>query len=83
MAMRYNNYTLLGWFPENKDGSNLINWMKSSVPEKFALYDLSTDPEQKNDLAVSQPEIINQLKPLMLEQWKDIRDEGPDWGKSK
>ena len=83
MAMRYNNYTLLGWFPENRDGSNLIDWMKSSVPEKFALYDLSTDPEQKNDLTESQPEVVNKLKPLMLEQWKDIRDEGPDWGKSK
>ena len=83
MAMRYNDYSLLGWFPENKNGSNLIEWMKSSVPEKFALYDLSTDPEQKNNLAESKPEIINQLKPLLLEQWKDIRDEGPDWGKSK
>ncbi|RTE54159.1 N-acetylgalactosamine 6-sulfate sulfatase [Arenibacter aquaticus] len=81
MAMRYEDYTLLGWLPEKLEHNTLMQWMKSSLPVKFSLYDLSKDPEQKNDLAASQPEMADKLKALMLEHWKEIRDEGPDWKK--
>ena len=79
MAMRYKDYTLLGRFPEKSENETLINWMKSSVPVKFELYDLSNDPEQRNDLASIKPQIVDMLRPLMLEQWIEIRDEGPIW----
>ncbi|MBU3024196.1 sulfatase family protein [Zobellia galactanivorans] len=83
MAMRYDDYTLLGWFPEKTEEDTLVEWMKSSVPVKFALYNLSTDPGQENDLAASEPETVEKLKPIMIRTWKKIRDEGPDWGKLK
>ncbi|RAJ15965.1 sulfatase-like protein [Arenibacter echinorum] len=79
MAMRYNDHTLLGWFPEKLENETLMAWVKSSVPVKFELYDLSKDPEQQNDLGSSEPEMVDKLKPLMLEQWIEIRDEGPNW----
>ncbi|MDO6604445.1 hypothetical protein [Arenibacter palladensis] len=79
MAMRYNDYTLLGWFPEKLENETLMDWMKSSVPVKFELYDLSNDPEQRNDLASIKPQLVDMIKPLMLKQWIEIRDEGPIW----
>ena len=79
MALRYNHYTLLGWLPEKSENETLMEWMKTSVPAKFELYDLSNDAEQSNDLASSKPKIVDILKPLMLEQWIEIRDEGPIW----
>jgi len=84
IAMRYDEYTLMGWFPEKSDdGTTLLEWMKSSIPVKFALYDLTADPGQKNDLAATKPEIVDKLKPKMVDLWKEIRDEGPDWGQVK
>ena len=79
MAMRYDDYTLLGWFPEKSEESTLLDWMKSSVPVTFALYDLTSDPDQQNDLSESEPEMVEKLKPMMIKQWVEIRDEGPDW----
>lgn len=79
MAMRYNDYTLLGWFPEKLENETLMDWMKSSVPVKFELYDLSNDPEQRNDLASIKPQLVDMIRPLMLKQWIEIRDEGPIW----
>ncbi|PXX25397.1 arylsulfatase A [Arenibacter sp. ARW7G5Y1] len=79
MALRYNHYTLLGWLPEKSENETLMEWMKTSVPAKFELYDLSNDAEQTNDLASSKPKMVDILKPLMLEQWIEIRDEGPIW----
>ncbi len=81
MAMRYDDYTLLGWFPEKSERGTLIEWMKSSIPVKFALYNLSTDPGQQNNLSEIEPETVEKLKPKMIELWKEIRDEGPDWEK--
>lgn len=81
ISMRYEDYTLLGWFPEKSKEGTLMDWMKSSVPVTFSLYNLSRDPGQKNDLALNEPEILNKLKPMMIEQWKEIRDEGPNWEK--
>lgn len=83
MAMRYDDYTLLGWFPEKPKDSSLMEWMKSSVPVKFSLYNLSTDPGQKNDLVLLEPETVNELKPKMIRLWKEIREEGPNWEKIK
>ncbi|SFB87329.1 Arylsulfatase A [Algibacter lectus] len=79
MAMRYNNYTLLGKFPEKTEDQTIIEWMKSSVPTTFALYNLDTDPEQKINLAETKPEMVNELKGLMTKEWIEIRDEGPNW----
>ena len=79
MAMRYNNYTLIGKFPDNAKGLTLMEWMKTSIPVTFELYNLENDPEQKIDLVTKAPKIVERLKPIMIKQWLNIRDEGPNW----
>ncbi len=83
MAMRHDDYTLVGWFPEKEKDTHLIDWMKASVPEKFSLYNVRTDPEQKNDLSDAEPEKLDALIPEMLELWTEIRNEGPDWRRNR
>lgn len=83
MAMRYNEYALVGWFPEKTSNESILAWMKSSMPERFALYNLATDPEQLHDLSPEKPELLAQLVPKMKSLWKEIRDEGPDWSQIK
>lgn len=79
MAMRYENYVLMGWFGEKKEESTLVDWMKSSIPEKFALYNLERDPSQEKDISAEEPQLMEKIKPLMITEWTEIRDEGPDW----
>ena len=79
MAMRHDDYTLVGWFPEKKPDTPLIDWMKSSVPEKFSLYNIRTDPGQQKDIAGEEPEKLDELISEMVDLWTEIRDEGPDW----
>jgi arylsulfatase A-like enzyme len=79
MAMRQDEYTLVGWFPEKEADTHLIDWMKSSVPEKFSLYNIRTDPGQEKDLSKEEPEKLDELIPEMVELWTEIRNEGPDW----
>lgn len=79
MAMRHGDYNLIGWLPGKEPNTDLLDWMKSSVPERFALYNIRTDPGQKRDVSDVRPEKLDELVPLMLELWIEIRDEGPDW----
>ena len=79
LAMRHEEYTLVGWFPEKAAEVHLLDWMKSSVPEKFSLYNVHTDPGQKRDLAAEKPAVVENLVPEMVAIWTEIRDEGPDW----
>ncbi|WP_434036656.1 sulfatase family protein [Formosa sp. 4Alg 33] len=81
MAMRYNDYTLIGKFKDKEDDVTIMEWMKTSVPVTFSLYNLANDPSQQTDLATTEPEMVEKLKPILLEQWLEIRDEGPYWEK--
>jgi len=81
MAMRDGDYTIVGWFPEKGEDGSLVDWMKSSVPETFALYNTHTDPGQKEDISEKEPDKVKELIPKMNELWVEIRDEGPDWKK--
>lgn len=81
MALRHEEYTLVGWLPEKGQNSDLIDWMKSSVPDRFELYNTLTDPGQNRDLSIEEGEKLKELIPEMVELWTEIRDEGPDWRK--
>jgi arylsulfatase A len=83
LAMREGNYTLVGWFPGKSDNQGYVEWMKQSVPERFELFDLKKDPGQQNDLSGKEEELMDKMIPRMLEQWTEIRDEGPIWAKNK
>ena len=76
MSMRKDNYTLIGWLPEKPDSINLKQWIASYDPEKFELYDISTDPSQSNDVSAQHPEIVAGMKTEMTAQWIEMRDEG-------
>ena len=52
---------------------------KNSRPEKFSLFDLSNDLQQRNDVASAHPEIYQSLKAKALQLHKDVVAEGPHW----
>jgi arylsulfatase A len=76
MSMRKENYTLIGWLPEKPDTMDLQTWIASYDPQKFELYDLSLDPSQMNDISTQKPEVVADMKPEMIQQWQEMRDEG-------
>ena len=76
MSMRSNQYSLIGWLPEKPDTLALNDWFFNNLPERFELYDIINDPEQKHDLAGSKPEVISSLSPVMEQLFIEMRDEG-------
>ncbi len=48
-------------------------------PRIFELYNLETDPEQKNNLAGQYPDRVEEMKARMLELRKEMIEEGGDW----
>ncbi|MEM9480133.1 MAG: sulfatase-like hydrolase/transferase [Verrucomicrobiota bacterium] len=48
--------------------------------EKFQLYEIQKDWQEKNDLAAQKPEKLEAMKKTFFEVWKGIEEEGPrDW----
>lgn len=76
MSMRSGQYTLIGWLPEKPESMDLNDWFFNNVPERFELYDIIKDPEQKYDLAGTKPEIVSSLSPVMERLFIEMRDEG-------
>ncbi len=76
MSMRKDNHTLIGWLPVKTDSISLRDWMATSDPQKFELYDLAIDPSQLNDISTQNPEIVDSLKTEMITLWREMRDEG-------
>ncbi|MEO0413343.1 MAG: sulfatase [Verrucomicrobiota bacterium] len=54
-------------------------FIKSSRPEKFLLFDLSQDIQQRNDVSADHPEVFERLKAKTLELHIDVVTEGPVW----
>jgi arylsulfatase A len=76
MAMRKDNYTLIGWLPEKTDSISLLDWFATNDPQKLELYDLVVDPSQINDISTQNPEIVDSMKQEMITLWREMRDEG-------
>jgi arylsulfatase A len=76
MAMRKDDYSLIGWLPEKPDSLDLMNWMTSSDPQKYVLYDLSNDPYQMQDISEKEPAIVAAMQKDMIRLWREMRDEG-------
>ncbi|WP_233553660.1 sulfatase family protein [Algoriphagus lacus] len=90
MAMRYQDYVLVGRLsPDSRSFSTMhkpnkylaVDWLKTSVPTEFELYNIKSDLAQKNDLANVEYDTLMKLIPKMQKLWLEIRDEGPWWGK--
>jgi len=56
-----------------------IPTIKAGGFSRFALYDLSTDPLQQNDISKLRPEVTERLKKKLLELYKDVMADAPDW----
>ena len=54
--------------------------IKAGGFSRFALYDLSSDPLQQNDISKQQPEVTERLKKKLLALYKDVMAAAPDWG---
>ncbi|MBP90525.1 MAG: hypothetical protein CMJ64_28090 [Planctomycetaceae bacterium] len=63
------------WIPLIKEGSGGIS--------KFELYNLSIDPNQKQNIAERLPEVTNRLKEQVLAINADVLKEAPEWGPYK
>jgi arylsulfatase A len=60
------------WIPLIKSGSGGFR--------KFELYDLSTDPNQKNDIADQFPDVAKRLKEQAIAINARVLEEAPEWG---
>lgn len=74
ISMRKDQYALLGWFPEKKDSVDIIEWMKTSIPERFMLTDLSNDLEQSKDISEENPQLLERMSGEMTTEWLKLRD---------
>jgi len=81
MALRYENYHLIGYFPPPTQGESTLHWIKRSDVSRFELYDVVADLEEKRNLAAEEPEIVALLGARMKELWEEIQAEGPAWKK--
>lgn len=54
------------------------NWKGVGKPGKLALYDLSNDIGETNDLAARNPEIVSRLSSLMEKAWTEPRTQKDD-----
>ena len=56
-----------------------IPTIKAGGFSRFALYDLSTDPLQQNDISKQRPKVTARLKEKLLVLYKDVMADAPDW----
>ena len=81
MAMREGSYVIIGWFNTKERDQLWMDYIKSARLEKFELYNLREDIEQKFDLSSKEPEVLAKLKSKMKKLWAEIQSEGPIWEK--
>ena len=54
------------YVPAGKTRERLGPWDTFVVEEPGALYDLSEDPGERNDLAHSRPEVVSEMRELLV-----------------
>jgi len=60
-----------------------IPTIKAGGFSRFALYDLENDPLQKEDISKKRPKVTARLKEKLLELYRDVLEDAPDWPSSK
>ena len=56
-----------------------MDWIKTTGPVRYELYDLSRDLAQAQDLSTRMPEKVRELALHMARLWEDIQAEAPVW----
>lgn len=79
MTLRDGDYLLVGFFNEKEPDQLWMDWVKTSKPLRYALYNLRNDLGQQHDLAADEPEKVEELAVKMKAIWTDIQQEAPVW----
>lgn len=79
MTLRDGNWLLVAWFNAKPPDQLWMDWIKTSTPERFELYDLGEDLAQEHDQADRLPDKVDELSAQMRRLWKDIQAEAPVW----
>ncbi|MFT4604033.1 MAG: arylsulfatase A [Rhodothermales bacterium] len=78
-AMRDGAWTLMGWLPTKAKDTLIMDWLKDEQLERFTLYNLDSDPEQRTDLLATKPERAEQMIGQMKAFWSEIQADSPYW----
>lgn len=84
ISMRVDDYVLIGnaldSVPKTHAMADMdMEFVKNIELKSFELYDIKMDPGQQNNLVETRPEIFAQMKPIMVNQLEEIKQEGPYW----
>ena len=84
VAMRYGDYNLIARSSDDTPRTHPIvaedmPFVKGVRPEFFELYNLTTDPGQRHDLAGAMPVKLTEMKNEFWPLFEASRAEGPDW----
>ncbi len=84
ISIRIDDYVLIGnaldSVPRTHPTSDLdMDFIKNIQLKEFELYNVKIDPGQQNNLAESEKEILNWMKPQMIELLEEIKTDGPYW----
>jgi len=79
MAMRDGSHVMVGWFEPKLAKQGNSEWVRSTKLNQFALYDLSIDRSQANELSEKRPAEFERIKKKMQMLWSSIQKEAPDW----
>jgi arylsulfatase A len=83
MALRDGDFVLIAWFDDKPAEQLWMDWIKTSGPMRYELYDLSRDLAQSQDLSTRMPEKVRELAAQMARLWEDIQAEAPVWARWK
>lgn len=79
ISMRDSNHTIVGWFSPKTKKQGTSEWVKSAKIERFALYNLSKDNSQTNQLNKHFPAVTKRMTKQLNTLWADIQKDAPDW----
>ncbi|MBN4056398.1 hypothetical protein JYT20_01620 [Rhodothermus sp. AH-315-K08] len=79
VAMRDGDWTLLGWLPEKPKDQLIMDWLKGEGLERFELFNLRSDPEQRQDLLMAESAQAEEMIEQMRDFWAEIQADSPYW----
>ena len=83
MTLRDGDHALVAWFGEKAPEELWMDWIKTTRPERYELYDLTRDLGQRVNLAEVLPDDVQRLSAELERQWADIQAEAPVWERWK
>ena len=84
LSMRMGDYSLVSRVQDSLPRTHWIAdrdmpFIKSLYPTQFEVYNLDADPNQQQDLAATQPALLDSLQRIFKPFFQTIQQEGPVW----